>query len=1106
MNLINLEFPVLIEQSGNGFTISPLLMSGPRVSNSRYGDAVRALQQSVRKRFLHAEPDTELCESLLWYRFCPEVNFELLSISLKSGMSHIEGLFAVAFYELNGHRYACLPRLNDLTVRISQTVKTRQQLMDFLIDKIAAFFRALRKEQEQVEVARFVSKASDSITTIKANTEIVSQQFPFELKLPSYFAFLSENQSFNGASELNKVGEDLTLKYPDAIDTALFREAETELLARCLFEAQPQAIVIVGKSGIGKTNLIHNVLKDYMDQHRQRSLTKLQKLWRVDPLRVISGMSVVGQWERRFEAILGRLRDRLVKTTGKIRWSDILYIDNPIALLRIGKTSQTSLTLSHLLKPYLERREIPVVLEATAEEWQKLQEIDRGFADLFQVMRLEPLSKTQLNKIYVHKRAQMEYQYQVAIGSKAMLTVLKSEPRFRGNNELPGNVISILEKLCVRNQRSALDEAKIYQSLESQFHIKREMIDRNATLQRADILKFFADGLIGQPEACQVLTDTVLAIKAQLTPQSKPLNTLLFVGPTGVGKTEAVKLLANYLFDRSECLVRIDMNEYVDAGAVERLIGSQYYPKGILTEQVRYTGACVVLLDEVEKAHPRVHDLLLQLLDDGRLTDALGNTTDFTQSVIVMTSNIGAQEAGVDIGFAPQTYEKASTYLQALEQFFRPETINRINNIVVFNTLQRDNMQYLARLHLARLLQRDGFTRRKTILNVDETCLSKLADQSYDPRLGARALKRNLEKSITQLTAKRLAEIASNDPIILNVMLEDDKPATSITQLHYQQAIPTPFSLNQEGEALDLDGYKALLEQLEAANGVLTSLTGSDTEALQFASWSLSSAIREISEPLQQYIWETEDRLKTASVKGIRSFQLTRTSYSGRWKDLLVDTSALFAQNDMREYLLDLYKNSEEAFQGDLRGQWELLGETRQLVSASHSLVSRGIDQGTVIILPLMTEGGTQHLHHLSQYVRDLVESLGSVDALETKTDSSQFSVSGCGIQEMLTYESGVHLFIEPHSMQVPILMHYVPSLDPEVIQSQKAMLLEQAQLPVLRLYTLSELADADYQKAAYTITDLRLGLSIDAATTPTDLKILLYPAFAAGGDHHGDV
>ena len=134
------------------------------------------------------------------------------------------------------------------------------------------------------------------------------------------------------------------------------------------------------------------------------------------------------------------------------------------------------------------------------------------------------------------------------------------------------------------------------------------------------------------------------------------------------------------------------------------------------------------------------------------------------------------------------------------------------------------------------------------------------------------------------------------------------------------------------------------------------------------------------------------------------------------------------------------------------------------------------------------------------------MESLRSVDALETKTDSSQFSVSGCGIHEMLTYESGVHLFIEPHSMQVPILMHYVASLDPEVIQSQKAMLLDQVQLPVLRLYTLSELADADYQKAAYTITDLRLGLSIDAATTPTDLKILLYPAFAAGGDHHGDV
>lgn len=1095
MSLVRLEFPILIEQRESGFSLSPLLVKGPRVSRNRYGDAVRAMQQSIKKQFLQREPEASLYEELLWYCFSPEIKFELLSLSLKSGMTHIEGLFAIAFYELNGQKYACLPKLNDLTIRIRHSVKSRQQRVAFIVEKVSAFFRELRKEREHFEITPFLSKASDSITMIKTNTEIARQHFPFEKSHQNLFAFLSENQAFNGASELNKVGEDLTLNYPDALGSALFREEETRLLGRCLFEGKPQAVVVVGKSGIGKSNLIHNTLKVYLDQNKLRSLNKLQKIWHIDPLRVISGMSIVGQWERRFESILERLKERLKKTTKKIRHSDIFYVDNPIALLRIGKTSQTSLTLSHLLKPYIERRDMPVVLEATAEEWQKMQEIDRGFADLFQVLRLEPLDKSQLNKIYVRERAKLEYQYQVNIGSKAMLTVLKSEPRFRANSELPGNVIQILEKLCVRNQKSALNEEKIYLSLESQFHIKKEMIDRNATLKRADIVKFFSDGLIGQAEACNVLTDTVLGIKAQVTPPSKPLNTLLFVGPTGVGKTEAVKLLASYLFDRSECLVKIDMNEFVDADAVDRLIGSQHYPKGVLTERVRYTGSCVLLLDEIEKAHPRVHDLLLQLLDDGRLTDALGNTTDFTQCVIVMTSNIGAQEASTEMGFAPLQHEKASTYLKALERFFRPETINRINNIVVFNTLQQDDMQYLARLHLSRLLQRDGFTRRKTILNVDEHCLNTLADQSYDPKLGARALKRNLEKSITQLTSKQLAEITSNDPIILNVALVNGKPETSITQLVYQHAMSSPFQL--KGEGLDLAAHKTLLTQLELADASLTPLTGGDIKWLQYASWSLSSAIREISEPLQQFVWETEDRLKTSSVKGIPSFRLARTSFHGSWKGTLIDTAALFAQNDMREYLQDICKKADDFFSADVRGQWELIGETYQLAFASRCLTSRGIDQGTVLVFPLMTESESNHLIYLEIYVRSLIESFGTVERVEKNGDCTTLSVSGSGIHEMLEYESGVHLFIERQSMQVPVLLHYLRTTDPDAIQAAKQALLNQPEIPVLRLYSVSDL-----KEDAYNITDLRLGMSIEAPNTPADLKILLFPAFAAGGSN----
>lgn len=1082
MSQVRLEFPILVEKHDSKFLLRPLLMDGQRVLNRRYGDGVRSLQKIVRKQFANLEPSKSLFEELLWYCFVPEIKFELPYFELRSGMQHIEGHFAIAHYTVNHNQYVCLPKFDHLTLRIPDHVTGRQNQHEFISSKIQQYFREMRKDNDHFRYQHLLSGKSDTFAVIKSTVEIGAQAFPFQYEPFDSFNLFSNQRSFDGAVELGKVGEDLSDFYPNDLNDALFRDHLIRLLRRSLFNGKPQSIVVVGQRGIGRTNLIHSVLKSYLDENKRKSLHKLQKVWLVDPLRVISGMSVVGQWERRFESILERLKARLSKVTdGKIQLPDILYIDNPVALLRVGKTSQTSLTLSHLLKPYMERRDFPIVIEATQQEWQKVQQMDRGFADLFQVMRLEPLSALQLDRVYALRRAQLEYEYRTDIDSKAMLTVLKTEPRFRGDGQLPGTVLSILETLAVRNQGKKMTEDRVYASLESRFHFKKEIVDRQAVLKSKQVSEFFQRNLIGQVAACDVLTSTVLAVKAQLTPITKPLNTMFFIGPTGVGKTEAVKLLASYLFDRPECLVRIDMNEFADADAIDRLIGGNYQRQGILTERVRYAGACVLLLDEIEKAHPRVHDLLLQLLDDGRLTDASGETTDFTQCIIVMTSNVGAREASSGIGFGSPQMGDSATYLRSLEQFFRPELLNRINNTVVFNELKLGDMTHLARLHLRKLLQRDGFSRRKTILNVDELCLDEIARTGYDATLGARALKRNLEKHLTHITAAQLAQMTTTDPMILNIQLVNGVPTTSITQLRFKSA--NEKSHTDISPTFSIEQYTEQLNQLESVDEALSDAKDSNDESLQYLSWRLSGSIRDISQPLQQFIWEKQERVQHSSLGRPLVFKMPRMPEKYKMYDTGFDFNSTFAMYEMRDFLRSIYQQADNAVNDDVQHLLHLMSESRLLFHAVEKLNERGVDRGILRFTALNNDPDSKALLEslIKRYSRLIDEKLGAIES----TTETELSVSGCGLNELLDYESGVHLYVGERFRQIPFYIQYISDIHKDCQELLPEI------LDVVRLYTINKSTNG-YDD----IVDLRLGMT-SKADGVGEHTVLLFPAIS---------
>ncbi len=258
--------------------------------------------------------------------------------------------------------------------------------------------------------------------------------------------------------------------------------------------------------------------------------------------------------------------------------------------------------------------------------------------------------------------------------------------------------------------------------------------------------------------------------QAQLSPPERPLATLLFLGPTGVGKTHCAKALAKYLFGDERRLLRFDMNEFSSADAVPHLAGSPQRPEGLLTNAIRRQPFQVLLLDEIEKAHPDVFDLLLQVLGEGRLTDANGRVADFTQAIVILTSNLGSAQSGRALGFDRSLADAQRVYTRAAEEFFRPEFFNRLDRIVPFQPLGRHETEQIARQLLQQVLQREGFLRRQCLATIDEAAIRQVAEAGFHPELGARALKRAIEREVVAPLAARLAAVHQATPVVITIL------------------------------------------------------------------------------------------------------------------------------------------------------------------------------------------------------------------------------------------------------------------------------------------------------------------------------------------------
>ena len=681
--------------------------------------------------------------------------------------------FFVVWFESLGRRVAFCPEIPSLWFEFGKgelESRTQSALQEWFLE------RQRDEGDDFVRPERFAIDSKCWLTSIDVALNIDQQsRDDIEKKMLSMWSA----QTVSGDTELNRVGRCLDWLYPEDLGRAQLRDTEADTLQRLLELPDRRPVLLVGDSLVGKTALIHEVVARRVEKVQQSLLEKgkekknvanRKNVWLLAPQRLISGMSYVGQWEQRVHAILKTATEK----------KHILYFDDLIGLFRAGKSSCSNLCVADLLRKPLQQRSVRILAECTTGGYEQLLNLDRSFVDLFHVMHIEEMSEDETLRVCLQTSRDVESQHKAWFDPDALPTVIRLQRQYGGSHCFPGKAVRFLKQIGVKFNRRPIARSNVLNEMSSTCGIRLPMIDDQQTLERKQVVTAFENLIVGQADAVNACVDLVMTEKARLSPEGKPIMAMLFTGPTGVGKTETAKALANYLFDDVSKMVRFDLNEFKTPYSVARLVGTFDQPEGLLTSAIRHRPYSVILFDEIEKAHPDVFDVLLQVIGEGRLTDAIGRTTDFGNTVIVMTSNLGAQRAGQSVGFVPGDDQRH--YIAAAEKFFRPEFFNRIDRVVPFHQLNREQIASIAERLMSQVVSREGLMRRRCILNVGPELISDVVDVGYDQSMGARGLKRAIEQHFTHPVASELSAVRSETPTLITVEKKDDtKDSTGLS-------------------------------------------------------------------------------------------------------------------------------------------------------------------------------------------------------------------------------------------------------------------------------------------------------------------------------------
>ena len=603
-------------------------------------------------------------------------------------------------------------------------------------------------------------------------------------------------------SSLEKFGQVLSVGLSEQQRVQAFlREQEVKTLERHLDFGQNKSFLMLGPSGCGKTAILHEFI---------RHVSQRDEPWLVletSTTQIMSGTVYIGEWQTKLQELID-----LAKSSRRIA----VFCNDIFNMMGAGTTSKSDENMGDAIAPYVENGDFVLIGECTIETYRKGIERYPNFKKLFHVFRIKEQSQEDVRKVIElvadEKSGEVLDKYGVLMKfPENTLDAIQQfgEIYFPGRSPL-GGAINLIDQYINKKQSALEDELEehggktlqksdkeslvqyeeIIQTLESFTGIPGMLLDDSRSLSLPTVREFFESRVIGQPLALSAVVDVITLIKAGLTDPQKPLNVMFFVGPTGVGKTELAKSLAEFIFGSPEKMIRLDMSEFKDYLSFHKLIGDQHarddslMAAGSLLAKVRQQPFSVILLDEIEKAHSNIFDLLLQLFDDGRLSDPQGRTTNFTQTLIVMTSNLGNDLATLPpVGFNREESSLDEKTKEIMKEFFRPEFLNRIDRTVHFQPLERSHAKIIAQRELGKVLLRQGITRRGLRVDVDPEVIEILVKHGFSEEFGARPLKRAVEEYALLPLARKIVHMTSEDKrALLRLVASGDSISVKIVK------------------------------------------------------------------------------------------------------------------------------------------------------------------------------------------------------------------------------------------------------------------------------------------------------------------------------------